>query len=84
MKYPVIVAALGALVFGLTAGPTAPAWAQSVKKELAAQKSPSRVMIYPRRGEPGPNAHRECRAQLVQQDRPSGTVIVPVMHCWWE
>ncbi|MBI1204577.1 MAG: hypothetical protein GC182_18905 [Rhodopseudomonas sp.] len=84
MKYPVVVAVTGALMLGLAAAPMAPASGQTAKKELAVQKSPSRVMIYPRRGEPGPNAHRECRAQLVQQARPSGTVIVPVMHCWWQ
>jgi hypothetical protein len=33
---------------------------------------------------PGPNAVRQCTAQLVQEYRPSGTVIVPVTRCWWE
>jgi hypothetical protein len=33
---------------------------------------------------PGPNAVRECEANYVQEFRPSGTVIVPRMHCWWE
>ena len=32
---------------------------------------------------PGPGAVRECRARLVQEFRPSGTVIVPRMNCWW-
>jgi hypothetical protein len=32
---------------------------------------------------PGPNAVRECDANYVQEFRPSGTVIVPRMHCWW-
>jgi hypothetical protein len=32
---------------------------------------------------PGPNAVRECRAQLVKEWRLSGTVVVPRMHCWW-
>ena len=32
---------------------------------------------------PGPNAVRDCRARLVQEFRPSGTVIVPRMTCWW-
>jgi len=32
---------------------------------------------------PGPNAVRECRARLVQEARPSGTVVVPRMRCWW-
>jgi lipoprotein-anchoring transpeptidase ErfK/SrfK len=32
---------------------------------------------------PGPNAVRECNATYVQEYRPSGTVIVPRMHCFW-
>lgn len=32
---------------------------------------------------PGPGAVRECRARYVQEFRPSGTVIVPRMNCWW-
>ncbi len=32
---------------------------------------------------PGPNAKRECAARYVEEYRPSGTVIVPRMHCWW-
>ena len=33
---------------------------------------------------PGPNAVRQCTARLVQEFRPSGTVIVPRTTCWWE
>jgi hypothetical protein len=33
---------------------------------------------------PGPGAVRQCTARLVQEARPSGTVIVPRMTCWWE
>src|SRR5712691_7141073 len=32
---------------------------------------------------PGPGAVRQCRAWLAQEFRPSGTVIVPRMSCWW-
>lgn len=32
---------------------------------------------------PGPNAQRECAVRYVQEFRPSGTVIVPRMRCWW-
>jgi len=32
---------------------------------------------------PGPNATRQCVARYVQEARPSGTVIVPRMRCWW-
>src|SRR5437868_3288872 len=38
--------------------------------------------VYPRYN-PGPNAVRECTANLVQEYRPSGTVIVPRMNCFW-
>jgi hypothetical protein len=38
--------------------------------------------VYPRYY-PGPNAVRECNATYVQEHRPSGTVIVPRMSCYW-
>src|ERR1041385_6607456 len=52
---------------------------------------PTRVYVYPRynpddvypRYDPGPNAVRECTAHLVQEFRPSGTVITPRMNCFW-
>jgi hypothetical protein len=33
---------------------------------------------------PGPNSVRQCVSWLEPEYRPSGTVIVPRMHCWWE
>ncbi len=38
--------------------------------------------VYPRYY-PGPNAVRDCTATYVQEYRPSGTVIVPRMSCFW-
>jgi hypothetical protein len=32
---------------------------------------------------PGPNAVRECSATYEREFRPSGTVIVPRMSCYW-
>jgi len=32
---------------------------------------------------PGPNARGDCSVRYVQEHRPSGTVIVPRMSCWW-
>jgi hypothetical protein len=32
---------------------------------------------------PGPNAVRDCTATYVEEHRPSGTVIVPRMNCFW-
>jgi hypothetical protein len=42
--------------------------------------------IYPRlepAAYPGPNAVRECTSWLEPEHRPSGTVIVPRLRCWW-
>jgi hypothetical protein len=39
--------------------------------------------VYPRYY-PGRNAVRECNATYVQEYRPSGTVIVPRMSCYWQ
>src|SRR5437016_10307983 len=60
------------------------------------RKPPTRLKVYPRydrydqwpddvypRYNPGPNAVRECNATYVQEYRPSGTVIVPRMSCYW-
>ena len=57
------------------------------------QRPLRRVPIYPRyQGEPedvypwyfpGENSVRECNATYVQEFRPSGTVIVPRMNCFW-
>jgi hypothetical protein len=57
------------------------------------RRPPVRVPVYPRyepepdgvypRYFPGRNAVRDCTATYVQEYRPSGTVIVPRMHCFW-
>ena len=56
------------------------------------ERPPTRLRIHPRpddgydvypRYYPGPNAVRDCTATYVQEFRPSGTVIVPRMHCFW-
>lgn len=62
--------------------------------DVSAQRRSRRIQIYPRQNEhwqpdvvprynPGPNAVRVCNAQYVQEFRPSGTVIVPHMSCYW-
>jgi hypothetical protein len=38
--------------------------------------------VYPHYN-PGPDAVRVCEAHYVQEFRPSGTVIVPRMSCYW-
>jgi hypothetical protein len=57
------------------------------------QRPPRRLPVYPRRQlepddvypryDPGPNAVRDCNVAYVEEHRPSGTVIVPHMHCVW-
>jgi hypothetical protein len=37
-----------------------------------------RIEIYPR-----PLQYRRCVDWYELQDRPSGTVLYPQMHCWW-
>jgi hypothetical protein len=32
---------------------------------------------------PGPNAVRQCVGGYVTEHRPSGTVVVPRLRCWW-
>jgi hypothetical protein len=74
----------------------APAPLQQTATDLSAQRRrarrpPTRLRIYPRyspdgvypRYDPGPNAIRDCTATYVQEFRPSGTVIVPRMNCFW-
>jgi hypothetical protein len=69
--------------------------AQARKRPRASLTIRPRSYPYPRRNfptvyplpypveYPGPNAVRECRARYVEDHRPSGTVIVPRMQCWW-
>ena len=69
---------------------------QPMATEVSAQRRITRPLrrlpIYPRyewepdvwpRYNPGPNAVRDCTATYVQEYRPSGTVIVPHMNCYW-
>jgi hypothetical protein len=49
------------------------------------QHPAARITVYPRsQSYPGPNAVRQCTSWIAPEYRPSGTVIVPKMHCWWE
>ena len=45
---------------------------------------PARIRVHPlARSYPGPDAVRQCVSWLETEYRPSGTVIVPKIHCWW-
>ena len=70
--------------------------AQTAQPDVTEPSAPRRVRrpsqrlnVYPSydgvvpRYNPGPNAVRECSATYVQEYRPSGTVIVPRMSCYW-
>lgn len=78
--------------------PSAIRLAQASQPDAAEPSAPRRrqlrrLPIYPRyQGEPdgvypryypGRNAVRACTATYVQENRPSGTVIVPRMNCFW-
>ncbi len=49
----------------------------------ARRRGPTRLRVYRLRSYPGPNAVRDCEARYVQEYRPSGTVIVPRVNCFW-
>ncbi|MEW6766828.1 MAG: hypothetical protein AB1342_02245 [Pseudomonadota bacterium] len=53
----------------------------SSQNRIVVHRPARRVRIY---GAPlSPNAVRVCNAYYVQEFRPSGTVIVPRMNCYW-
>lgn len=51
--------------------------------QLAAQ-SRTRIVVHPRKIEPGPNAKRHCVSWLAPEYRASGPVITPQMRCRWQ
>jgi len=68
-----------------------PVASQPVAMDVSAERRRPRIRIFPQtwpddvypRYDPGPNAVRACNATYVQEFRPSGTVIVPHMSCYW-
>ena len=92
----VAVSLLAAGAAAQTAPPatrTAQASPPAADEPTPARRPTKRLRIYPReqaepdgvypRYFPGQNAVRECNATYVQEYRPSGTVIVPRMNCYW-
>lgn len=55
----------------------------SAQSRRVLHRTPRRVPVYRSSTYPGPNSVRVCNAWLAQEYRPSGTVIVPLMHCEW-
>jgi hypothetical protein len=72
-----VIVALGvALAFAL--GPATEVLAQQQQPV----RPPARIRVHPEHLPP--NAVRQCKFWLAQENRPSGTVIVPREVCWWE
>lgn len=55
----------------------------SAQSREVVRRTPRRVRIYRGSNYPGPNSKRVCNAYYEQEYRPSGTVIVPRMNCYW-
>lgn len=55
----------------------------SAQSREVVRRTPRRVRIYRGSNYPGPNSKRVCNAHYEQEYRPSGTVIVPRMNCYW-
>jgi hypothetical protein len=83
--------AAGLIVLGT---PAPPAFAQTAADQQVrtrvAEAAPrtrarTRIRVTPDRyASPGFNAVRQCTSWLAEEYRPSGTVIVPHVDCWWE
>jgi hypothetical protein len=91
MKRAAIVATAMLALVGCGLWPPAPAAAQAVgaaESDSTAPKrahQPARIRVHPlAQSYPGPDAVRQCAAWLAPEYRPSGTVIVPKMRCWWQ
>jgi len=82
-----------ALSQGLRTAQAAQPAATEVSAQHRVRRPPTRLRVQPYyesnpegvypRYYPGRNAVRECNATYVQEYRPSGTVIVPRMSCFW-
>jgi hypothetical protein len=78
---------------GVRTAQASPPAAAEADGQVRVRRSPRRVPVYPRNQPepndvyphyfPGRNAVRDCTATYVQEYRPSGTVIVPRMNCYW-
>jgi hypothetical protein len=55
----------------------------SAQSRKVLHRAPHRVRVYGGSAGPGPNSVRVCNAHYEQEHRPSGTVIVPRMNCYW-
>lgn len=76
-----IAAAFSALALGgeAMAAPVTKQAAASAEISAQSRRPPTRFRVYPGRR----LLYRDCDFHLARQWRPSGTVIIPVQHCWW-
>jgi hypothetical protein len=72
------------LVPVLSATPAAAESKDAATTGQLAEQSRARIVVHPRKIEPGPNAKRRCVSWLAEENRPSGPVVTPQMHCWWQ
>jgi hypothetical protein len=80
-------AGIAAVVSALSGMPAPVAAQDSDTQEILSRLRPHphpRIRVHPLAEYPGPDAVRQCAAWLAIEHRPSGTVIVPRQHCWWE
>ena len=89
---PAAAASAQTAASGLRTAQASPPAATETSAQRRVRRPPTRLRVYPNyewepdvypRYNPGPNAVRECNATYVQEYRPSGTVIVPRMSCYW-
>jgi hypothetical protein len=91
MAYPgslIVAAAAAALLLNVDGAAAAPVMTNDTAQstDLSAQRRQrprTRIRIYAPYSYPGPHAVRHCTSWLEPEWRPSGTVIVPRMRCWW-
>jgi lipoprotein-anchoring transpeptidase ErfK/SrfK len=78
---------------GMRVAQASPPTSTEASAQRRTRRPPTRLHVYPNyetgpegvypRYYPGRNAVRDCTATYVQEYRPSGTVIVPRMSCYW-
>jgi hypothetical protein len=80
MRKAAMIVAILSLAMGTAPVVAAEAGQKPGASDLSAQKRrpPTRLRV-----RPGRLLYRDCTFHLARQWRPSGTVIVPVQHCWW-
>jgi len=82
MRWVLLAAMFGAVGFAAPEAVAAPSSkVATAATEISAQerRPPTRFRVYPGRR----LLYRDCTFRLAPQWRPSGTVIVPMQHCWW-